>query len=91
MHAYTTFSEYVCSTPPPSLKKFKVLPFLNIFPKEKVSRKKPTLNTEINTFSLTERWEQKWTIRKELINIEIPIDRREAVENAQNTYKRAKI
>lgn len=55
----TQLSRSTFAVPPPSLKKFKVLPFLNIFPKEKVSRKKTTLNTEINTFSLTERWEQK--------------------------------
>lgn len=55
----TQLSRSTFAVPTPPLKKFKVLPFLNIFPKEKVSRKKTTLNTEINTFSLTERWEQK--------------------------------
>lgn len=55
----TQLSRSTFAVPTHPLKKFKVLPFLNIFPKEKVSRKKPTLTTEINTFSLTERWEQK--------------------------------
>lgn len=43
-------STFAVPAPPPSLKKFKVLPFLNIFPKEKVSRKKPPLTPKLIHF-----------------------------------------